>query len=334
MGEDLRAALLGTGSYVPAKVMHNDEFTKFLDTSDEWITTRTGIKTRHLAAPDEATSDLSLKAAQRALENAGVAPAELDLIIVATLTPDYQMPSTACILQSKLGQSERAIPAFDIQAACSGFMYALATAKAYVEAGLAGKVLVVGAEVLSRFLDYQDRGTCILFGDAAGAAVVGRMRKQGRSHAIAEVRLWADGRGTQSLLIPAGGSVHPASHQTVDERQHSVKVNGKEVFRFAVSKMVEITKDVLERHKLKAGDIGKIIPHQANYRILESAGERLNLPMSAFFTNLASYGNTSAASVPLALDEAGRAGLLPAGKPVILVAFGAGLTWATALLEW
>ncbi|MCW8131786.1 MAG: ketoacyl-ACP synthase III [Planctomycetota bacterium] len=334
MSSELQAAILGTGSYVPARRLTNQDFEKTLETTDEWITTRTGIRARRIAAPDEATSDLCARAASAAIEDAGIAPADLDLILVSTLTPDYMMPSTACVLQKKLGLSGRAIPAFDLNAACSGYVYGLATAKAYVEAGLAKHVLVVGAEVLSRVLNYQDRSTCILFGDGAGATVVGRHTPGGRSHRIREVNLWADGRDTESLLIPAGGSVHPASHTTVDEKLHCVKVNGKEVFRFAVSKMLGMVKDTIERNGWTAEQIGRIIPHQANYRILESACERLNLPMDLFFTNLAEYGNTSAASVPLALDEAARAGKLPAGKPVILVAFGAGMTWACAVLEW
>lgn len=332
MPSEQHAAILGTGSYVPARRLSNQDFEKSLETTDEWITTRTGIKARRIAAPEEATSDLCLKAAQAALENAGIQASELDLIVVSTLTPDYMMPSTACVLQKKLGLSDKGVPAFDMNAACSGFVYALATAKAYVESGQARHVLVVGAEVLSRVMNYQDRSTCILFGDGAGAAVVGAHRPG--AHRIREVKLWADGRDTESLLIPAGGTVHPATHTTVDEKMHYVRVNGKEVFRFAVSKMLGMVQELIERHGWKAEDIGRIIPHQANYRILESACERLNLPMDLFFTNLAEYGNTSAASVPLALDEAQRAGRLPAGKPVVLVAFGAGMTWACSIIEW
>jgi len=332
MPSEQHAAILGTGSYVPARRLSNFDFEKSLDTTDEWITTRTGIKARRIAAPEEATSDLCLKAAQAALENAGIQASDIDLIVVSTLTPDYMMPSTACVLQKKLGLSDRGVPAFDMNAACSGFVYALATAKAYVESGQARHVLVVGAEVLSRVMNYQDRSTCILFGDGAGAAVVGAHRSG--AHRIREVKLWADGRDTESLLIPAGGTVHPATHTTVDEKMHYVRVNGKEVFRFAVSKMLGMVQELIERNGWKAEDIGRIIPHQANYRILESACERLSLPMDLFFTNLAEYGNTSAASVPLALDEAQRAGRLPAGKPVVLVAFGAGMTWACSVIEW
>lgn len=334
MSAEFQASILGTGSYVPAKKLTNQDFEKTLETTDEWITTRTGIKSRRVAAEGESTSDLCVKAAQLAMADAGVQPGEIDLIIVSTLTPDYLMPSTACVLQKKLGLSESGVPAFDINAACSGYIYALSTAKAYIQSGQAKNVLIVGAEVLSRVLNYQDRSTCILFGDGAGATVVGRHRSGGKSHKIREVNIWADGRDTESLLIPAGGTVHPATHTTVDEKMHCVKVNGKEVFRFAVSKMLGMVKEIIDRNGWKADDIGRIIPHQANYRILESACERLNLPMDLFFTNLSEYGNTSAASVPLALDEACRMGKLPAGKPVVLVAFGAGMTWASAVIEW
>jgi len=334
MGSGRTASILGTGSYVPLKKLTNLDLSKSLETNDEWITSRTGIKTRRIAAPEEATSDLCVEAARKALAEAQIPGEKLGLIIVATITPDYVMPSTASILQSKLGLSEHGIPAFDLNAACSGFVYALGTAKAYIESGLADYVLVVGAEILSRVMDYQDRSTCILFGDGAGAVVVGASTPGRKGHIIREVNLWADGRETQSLVIPGGGTVNPASHVTVDEKMHCIRVNGKEVFRFAVTKMISAVKDLFERHGLTSNSIGKIIPHQANYRILQAASERLNLPMDKFFTNLGEYGNTSAASVPLALDEAGRSGQLPAGQPVILVAFGAGLTWASALIEW
>lgn len=334
MDKDRVAALWGLGSYTPAKKLTNRDFEQTLDTSDDWITSRTGIKCRRIAAPDEVTSDLCHKAAQSALEQAGLRPADLDLLIVATLTPDHPMPSTACVLQQKLGLGAQSTPAFDLNAACSGFIYGLAMAKAYVESGAAQHVLVVGAEILSRVLDYQDRATCILFGDAAGAAVIGLHRKSGPSHKLLSVRLFSDGRGAQMLTLPAGGSAKPASHATVDERLHYVKVSGREVFRFGVSKSVEMLQGILDAHGLKAGDIGKIVPHQANIRILESACERLGLSMNQIVTNLAEYGNTSSASIPLALDEAARKQQLPAGKPVVLLAFGAGLTWASAVFEW
>lgn len=334
MGMDRIAAIWGLGSYAPSKKLTNRDLETTLDTSDEWITSRTGIKCRRIAAPEEATSDLCLHASRAALDQARILPSQLDLIIVATLTPDYQMPSTACVLQEKLGLGEKGVAAFDLNAACSGFVYGLATAKAYIEAGLANHVLVVGAEVLSRILDYQDRSTCILFGDAAGAAVVGAHRADGPSHKLLSTRLWSDGRGAQMLLVPAGGSAKPASQATLDERLHYVKVSGREVFRFGVTKSVEMLNAVLEQHHVQPREIGKIVPHQANIRILESACERMGLTMDQMVTNLAEYGNTSAASIPLALDEAARQNQLPVGKLVVLLAFGAGLTWASAVIEW
>ncbi|MCZ7644168.1 MAG: ketoacyl-ACP synthase III [Planctomycetota bacterium] len=334
MGKDLKAALLGLGSFVPAKKLTNADFEKMLDTSDEWITSRTGIKSRHIATLEETTSDLCVPAAKAALADAGIPASEIDLVIVCTLTPDYMMPSTACVLQNKLDLSGRGVPAFDLNAACSGFLYGLSTAKAHVESGQARNVLVCGVEILSRVLDYKDRSTSILFGDGAGAAVIGRQRADGSGHAIREVNLWADGTDFQHIIIRAGGTVHPTTEKTVQENMHCVQVAGREVFRFAVTKMVEMIQSMMERHKLDASAIGKIIPHQANYRILESACERLNLPMDLFVTNLAEYGNTSAASVPLALDEAYRGGQIPKGKPVLLAAFGAGLTWASAVIDW
>ncbi len=329
-----RAAILGTGSYVPEKKLTNLDLQNMLDTTDEWITSRTGIKCRRIAAENENTSDLCLKASKLALEQAEIAAADLDLIIVATLTPDYMMPSTACVLQEKLGLATTGTAGFDMNAACSGFVYALATAKAYVESGMLNNILVCGAEVLSRFMDYEDRGTCILFGDGAGAAVVGRERSGKPSHPILSTKMWADGRGAEQIIIPAGGSVTPATRTSVDERMHKVRVQGREVFRFGVSKMVETLEHAIKTHDLKPEDIGQVVPHQANIRILDAAAERTDIPKEVFFNNLDAYGNTSGGSVPLALDEANRKGKLPAGKKVILIGFGAGLTWCYSVLEW
>lgn len=328
------AAIYGTGSYTPAKTLTNADFTRTLDTSDEWITTRTGIKERRIAAPEEATSHLCEKAARAAIENSGVKPEDIDLIIVGTITPDYPFPSTACVLQKKLGLTNRKIGAFDLSAACSGFLYGLSTAQAYIASGMANCVLVVGAEIISRLMDYTDRTTCILFGDGAGAAVVGRPRTDGPSHTLLSSRIYADGTGVDLLLIPAGGSARPACQATLDEKQHFVRLDGREVFRFGVLTAVELIKDAMERHNLKKDDIGAIVPHQANIRIIEAAAERLELPLDLFVTNINKYGNTSAASVPIALDEASRAGRLPKGKPVIMLAFGAGLTWTSSVVQW
>ncbi len=330
----LTSAIYGTGSYAPPKVMTNHDFSKMIDTSDEWITSRTGIKERRIAAAGEVTSDICLHSARAALENAGVKAEELDLIMVATVTPDYQMPSTACILQQKLGIAALNVPAFDLSAACSGFVYGMSIADAYIRCGTYKRILVVGAEVLSRIMDYKDRTSCILFGDGGGAVVMGPARENGPSHELMSTRMLADGSGAMSLLIPGGGNQNPASPATVSENSHVVRLDGKEVFRFGITVAVELIKDAMTRHNLKAEDIGCIIPHQANIRIIESAAERLNLPLSLFFTNLDRYGNTSAGSVPLALDEANRSNRMPKGKPVIMVAFGAGLTWTSAVVQW
>lgn len=335
MAELLRAAVYGTGSYLPEKKMTNADFEKFLDTSDEWIVSRTGIKTRRIAAPEQATSDLCLEAAKQALDNAGVAATDLDLIITATATPDcFSMPAAACNVQHRLGISAGGCGAVDLTAACTGFVYALATAKAHVENGTCRRVLALGGETLSRVTDYQDRGTCILFGDGAGAAVVGPQRTDGSSHPIGEVSLHADGSGGELLKLPAGGSRHPASAETVAKRQHFLKMEGREIFRFGVTKMIEMISGIMERHGWAAEDLGLIVPHQANSRIIDAAVHRLKLPPELFFQNLAEYGNTSAATIPIALDEAARQGRIPAGKPVLLIAFGGGLTWGHIVIEW
>ena len=328
------AAIYGIGAYTPSKTLTNRDFEKTLDTSDEWITTRTGIKSRRIAAPEQATSDLCHEAAKAALENAGLRADELDLIIVGTITPDFPFPSTACILQQKLGIAEKKIGAFDLSAACSGFIYGMHTAQAFITSGMYRHVLVVGAEIISRLVDYTDRATCILFGDGAGAVVMGPPRLNAPSHEILSTRIYADGSGSKLLHIPAGGSMRPPSRATIDEKQHYVQLDGREVFRFGVLTAVELIRDAMERHNLKKEDLGAIVPHQANIRIIESAAERLDLPLDLFITNIQNYGNTSAASVPIALNEAHRAGRLPKDKPIIMLAFGAGLTWTSAVIQW
>jgi 3-oxoacyl-[acyl-carrier-protein] synthase-3 len=334
MGKDQRAAILGLGSYAPEKVLTNQDFAKTLETSDEWITERTGIKRRHIVAKGESTSDLAYRAGRAALKDAGLEPKDLDFVLVCTFSPDYITPATACAVQEKLGLGEHSTPACDINAACSGFLYGLATAKAYVESEFARHVLLVGAEAVSRFTNYEDRTTCILFGDGAGAVVVGRARERGPAHAVRTVKIWADGRGKSQIITPAGGAVHPPSQQSVAEHLQCIRMNGREVFRFAVSRFVGMLEEVMETYNLKGKDIGAIVPHQANIRIIDAAVERLGLPRELFMMNIQEYGNTSSASIPLALDEAHRSGRLEAGKPVILLAFGGGLTWGWALIEW
>ncbi|MEX1386297.1 beta-ketoacyl-ACP synthase III [Hydrogenibacillus schlegelii] len=323
-----KAGILGTGSYVPEKVLTNLDLEKMVDTSDEWIRVRTGIRERRIAAPEQATSDLAYPAALRALEAAGVAPEELDLIIVATITPDTAFPSTANLLQDRLGARRAA--AFDLAAACSGFIYAVATAAQFIESGAYRFVLVVGAETLSRIVDWEDRSTAVLFGDGAGAVVMGPVVSGG----LQAFTLGSDGSGGCLLELPAGGSRRPASHETVDQRLHFLKMNGREVFKFAVRIMDEASEAVLVKAGLRKEALDFLVPHQANLRIIESARERLGLPPEKVIVNLDRYGNMSTASIPVALDEAVRSGRIRPGDKVLMVGFGAGLTWGAAIVEW
>lgn len=320
--------VLGTGSSVPEKVLTNFDLERMVDTSDEWITTRTGIKERRIATPSETTSKLALEAAWRALEAAQVAPEEIDCIIVGTVTPDMLFPSTACLLQHALG-AKRAF-AFDLEAGCTGFVYALAVAEKYLLAEGKGKALVVGAETLSKIVDWQDRATCVLFGDGAGAAVVGLGDRPG----ILATYLGADGSGAHLLELPAGCSRMPASFETVEKRLHYIKMNGNEVFKFAVRIVEEASLEVLKRAQKSVDDVKLFIPHQANIRIIQSAAKRLGIPEERVFVNVERYGNTSSASIPIALDEASRSGRIKEGDIVLLVGFGAGLTWGAALIQW
>jgi 3-oxoacyl-[acyl-carrier-protein] synthase-3 len=329
MGETLQAAILGTGAAVPAKVMTNADFEKILDTSDEWITQRTGIRERRVAGVGQSTSSLATEAAQKALAASGVAPGELDLIICATATPDMILPSTACLVQDALGVKD--IPAFDLGAACSGFVYALATGSQFVQTGRYRRVLVIGADTLSRVADYTDRGSCILFGDGAGAVVLEPSTQDGRG--ILYSVLCADGSGWDYIHIPAGGSRTPASNQTVEAGDHYIKMRGREVYKFAVEKMQWLIGHCMEKCGLSVGDVDLVIPHQVNSRIIESAAEKHNFPMEKIYMNIHRYGNTSAASIPLALDEAIRSGRAGPGSLLILVAFGAGLTWAGTVVR-
>ena len=302
-----------------------------VDTSDEWIRARSGIRERRIAAPDQATSDLAVKAAERALADAGVAASEIDLVVIATVTPDYPMPSTACIVQHKLGIPSSAA-CFDLNAACSGFIYALDTACAMVSSGRYKKALVVGAEKLSSIVDWKDRGTCLLFGDGAGACIVGL----GGSPRIGLIgtKLGSFGEDTDLLLVPGGGSKHPTTAKSIAKGDQFIKMKGKEVFKLAVQVMEEAARDILEQHGLTAHQIDLVIPHQANLRIISAISQYLELPMDRFFVNVDRYGNTSAASIPIALDEARKAGRIKPGELTLLVAFGAGLTYGSALIRW
>jgi 3-oxoacyl-[acyl-carrier-protein] synthase III len=327
MNQTIGIALRGTGSCLPVRVMPNAEFARTLDTSDEWIQTRTGIRERRIAGPGETTASLALEAARQALAMADLAPHDLDLIVCATVTPEMMFPSTACFIQAGLGC--RPIGAFDLLAACSGFVYALAVGSQFIRTGTYRNVLVIGAETLSRIVDYGDRGTCILFGDGAGAAVLSATREPGRG--LQYFRLYADGSQPDLLCLPGGGSRYPASPQTLAENMHVMKLNGREVYKFAVTRFQELIQEALADCRLTVDDIALVIPHQVNQRIIDSAVRHMNFPPEKVMSNLDRYGNTSAASIPIALDEAMRTGRLKPGDTALLVAFGGGFTWASAV---
>lgn len=323
-----RAAVRGTGSYVPSRVVPNEEFTETLDTSDEWIRTRTGIRERRFAGVADTSATLGTEAARRALDAAAVEPDQLDLIVCATITPDLMCPSAACLIQAALGC--RQIPAFDVSAACSGFVYALAVGEQFVRTGAAKTVLVLGAEVLSRAIDFSDRNNCILFGDAAGAVVLGPAANAGVG--IHKVRLFADGARQELIQVPSMVTPNPPPGPGTLPQLRHLRMHGREVFKFAVYQLIEL----IEQAQRDCVELGKelklLVPHQANMRIIDAATEALGLPPERVVLNLDKYGNTSAASVPLALDEAVRVGRAKPGDTVLLVAFGGGLTWSSALL--
>ncbi|CAM2899341.1 beta-ketoacyl-ACP synthase III [Paenibacillus sediminis] len=321
--------IIGTGKYVPEKVLTNADLEKMVETSDEWIVSRTGIRERHIAAPDQATSDLAYEAAVQALASANLAAEDLDLIVVATVTPDMSFPSTACILQDKLGAKKAA--AFDLSAACSGFVYGLASATSFIQTGMYNNALVIGADTLSRITDYTDRNTCVLFGDGAGAVILGEV-PEGRG--FKSFDLGAEGTGGSLLKIEGGGSRLPASQASIEAKKHFIQMNGREVFKFAVRVMGTATDDVLNKAGITKEDIDLFIPHQANIRIIQSAMERLNLPEEKCVINVDKYANTSAASIPLALVEAAEQGRMKEGDTVVMVGFGGGLTWGASVLVW
>jgi len=322
-------SIIGTGSYLPARVLSNADLEKMVDTSDEWIRTRTGIKERHIAGEDEVTSHMSAEAARRALESAGVSPSEVDLIIVATVTPDMPFPNTGCVVQELIG-ADKAF-CFDVEAACSGFLYSLETAKGMIGNGLANTALVIGAEKLSSVVDWEDRATCVLFGDGAGAVVV-RAQENGRG--IIGSVMGSDGSLSDLLKIPGGGSRWPASAETVERRLHCMKMTGNEVFKHAVRCMCDAGKRVLDLYSLTIDDVDCVIPHQANMRIVRAVASRLGDSFHKFYVNLDRVGNLSAASVPVALDEAARGGKLKKGDIILFIVFGGGFTWGATLMEW
>ncbi len=320
---------IGLGCYIPEKTMTNYDLEKLVETSNEWIVERTGIKERHIAAPEEATSDLAVIAAQRAIADAGLTSEDIDLVIVATESPDTKFPSTACMVQDKIGATHAA--AFDLSAGCSGFVYGSAVASQMIATGLYKYVLVVGAETLSRIMNWEDRNTCVLFGDGAGAAVLGPVEE---GYGIEGIDLGADGSGGHYLIQPAGGSRKPASHETVDAKEHFIHMNGNEVFKFAIKIMGRSALRVLDKAGLTKDDIDLLIPHQANIRIINSAAKRLKLSPEKIVVDVDKYGNTSAASIPIAMCEARDEGRLIKGENVLLVGFGAGLTWASIVVKW
>lgn len=332
-----KAWISGTGASLPERVLTNFDLEKMVDTSDEWIVQRTGIRERRIASDGELTSDFAIEAARQALGEAGVVPGQLDAIICATVTPDTVCPSLAVFVQKALGAANAC--AFDLNAACTGFVYGLAVANSFVQTGMYRHVLLIGAEALSRFVDFTDRNTCILFGDGAGAVVVSRVdgAATGNPATVSEIvdsQLRSDGGSADLIEIPAGGSRMPASMDTVEQRLHVLKLKGREVFKFATKAMVDLVHAALDRNDLRFADLDLVIPHQVNYRIIETALKKLDLPEDRIFLNLDRYGNTSAASVPIALKEAAQSGRLNRGDLVLLVAFGAGMTWGYNLLRW
>ncbi len=322
-------SIIGTGSYVPEKVLTNHDLEKMVDTSDDWIKTRTGICERRIAAEGEHTSDLAAKAAINAMENAGISADEIDLILVATVTPDMFFPSTACFVQQKIGAKRAAC--FDLSAACSGFLYAVEVAQQFITSHTYNTILVIGAEKLSCIVDWTDRNTCVLFGDGAGAAI---LRHRGGSHGVIATHMGSDGSYSDILYIPGGGCRFPLSPGNIDQRLNAIKMNGKETYKQAVNAMLTAANAALEAAGLTIKDIACIIPHQANMRIIEAIADRMKVPLEKFMVNLDRFGNTSAAAVAIALDEANRTGRMKEGDYILMVVFGGGLTWASSVVQW
>jgi 3-oxoacyl-[acyl-carrier-protein] synthase-3 len=322
-------SIIGTGSYVPDKILTNEDLSRIVDTSDEWITTRTGIKERRVAAKDEQTSDMAAKAALKAIEQAKISLAEIDLILVATATPDMLFPATACFVQKKIGANNAAC--LDISAACAGFLFGLDIAQQFITSHTYNTVLVIGAEKLTSITNWTDRNTCVLFGDGAGAAV---LRHRGGTHGVISTYIGSDGQYTDILFMPGGGSRCPITSENAHLNLATIHMTGKEVYKQAVTAMISAAQKALEQAGLSIEDISCVIPHQANLRIIEAIADRLRIPLEKFYVNLDKYGNTSAAAVAIALDEANRSGRIKAGDYVLMVVFGGGLTWASTVIEW
>ncbi len=323
-----KVGIIGVGEYLPEKILTNADLEKMVDTSDEWIITRTGIKQRRLVAKNEAASDLAIKAAKSALQDAGLDPEEIELIIVATITPDMQFPSVACFVQNAIGAKNAAC--FDISAACAGFIYAIGIANQFVAGGAYKNALVIGAEVLSSITDWKDRSTCVLFGDGAAAAVLTEVSSAG----ILSVYLGSDGSLSDLLMLPGGGSRHPATAKTIEEGLHTIKMRGNELFKIAVNTMTRAAQTALDKAGLKYQDIDVVIPHQANARIITAVGKKLGIPEEKIYLNIEKYGNMSSASTATALCEAVKEGKIKKGDLVLLVAFGAGLVWGACVIKW
>jgi 3-oxoacyl-[acyl-carrier-protein] synthase-3 len=326
----MRSFIAGTGSYAPDKILTNADLERMVETSDQWIVERTGIRERHVAAPEQASSDLALIASQRALESAELTAAEVDMIVVGTITADYPWPSCATVLQAKLGA--RKAFAFDVSAACAGSLYAMSIADRYVSSGAVRNALVIGVETITKITDWTDRNTCILFGDGAGAMILKPTDDPRRG--LLTTRLHADGNHVPILYQPGGGSRDPISEKVVRERSHYVKMNGREVFKVAVRSLEEVCCEVLAAEKLTTGDVSYVIAHQANKRILDATLTRLGIPSERCWMNLERYGNTSSASVPMTLDEANRAGKLRSGDIVLMMAIGGGMAWGASVVRW
>jgi len=323
------ASIIGTGSYVPERIMTNGDLEKLVETSDEWIVSRTGIRERRIAGPEQPTSDMAAKASLAALENAGISAEEIDLIICATVTPDMFFPSTACFVQTKIGAVNAAC--FDISAACSGFLFGIETARQFIATGTYKTVLVIGADKLSGIVDWTDRNTCVLFGDGAGAAIL--QHREG-SKGILASRMGSNGKLAEILYIPGGGSASPVTAENAAEKPATIRMNGRETYKHAVTAMVDASVRVMEDAGVTSDEIVCFIPHQANLRIIEAIASRLDVPMDRFHINLDLYGNTSAAAVAIALDEAAREGRFQRGDKILMVVFGGGLTWASSIVEW
>ena len=322
-------SIIGTGSYVPKKILTNDDLSRMVDTNDEWITTRTGIKERRVAAKDEYTSDMAAKAALAAIRQAGISAKEIDLILVATATPDMIFPATACLVQTKIGATRAAC--LDVSAACAGFLFAIEIAQQFITSHTYETALVIGAEKLTSITNWTDRNTCVLFGDGAGAAV---LQHRGGAHGIISTHMGSDGQFADILFMPGGGCRTPITRENADKNLQTIHMSGKDVYKQAITAMLAASQNVLDQAGLTIDDIACVIPHQANIRIIEAIADRLKIPLDRFFVNLDRYGNSSAAAVAIALDEANRTGRIKTGDYVLLVVFGGGLTWASTIIEW